>query len=500
MTATGTPTRPAPPAPAPGGRDGFSRLLRAEWTKLTSVRSTAIVLLFAVGLTIVVSLLNVNGMRVAVHGSGPQYLDRFHFVHRTLTGDGSITARVGSQADSEESAKAGVMIKASSTPGARYAALMLTPRHGVRWQVDFARPDTAGSSGGAPRWLRITRAGQLVTGAESTDGVTWTQVASGTLALPRSVEVGLFVTSPPRLKIVQHGHSVDAGPDETVGRATFDNVAARTGAGALAPGAWRDEDIGGLETRPGGPGLPDGFTPPVPGTSTEAAGVFTVTGSGDVRGVAPEENQGGADTVKNSLSGVEVGLIAIAVLGVLFATSEYRTGIIRTTFAANPRRVRVFTAKAAVVAAAAFGTGVLAAVIAFLVTQPTLHRNGFRPPGYPYRSLTEGPVLRAVVGTGLFLAVFALLSFGIGTILRRSAGAITLVLALILVPQLIAGNLSLAAAKLINRATPLAGLAIQQTREQFDTPIAPWPGFAVLCGWAAVALGLAFWLLRRRDA
>jgi ABC-type transport system involved in multi-copper enzyme maturation permease subunit len=494
MTAD-TLSRPAAPVP-PIDRDRFGRLLRAEWTKLTSIRSTAIILLLAIGLTILVSLLSVSGSQTSGGGNGPVQLDRFHFVHRTLTGDGSITARVGAQADSQEWAKAGVMIKEAETPGARYAALMVTPRHGVRWQADFAYPDTAGSSGGAPRWLRITRAGQLLTGEESADGVTWTRVASSTLVLPRAVEIGLFVTSPGVFKVVKHGNSTTAGPDETVGRATFDNVAARTGAGTPAPGSWRDEDIGSSDR----PGLPDGFTPPVPGTSTETGGVFTVTGSGDIGSVSPEDELGGDDTVMNSLSGVQIGLIVIAVLGVLFATSEYKTGIIRSTFAADPRRVRVFAAKAAVVGAVAFGCGLVASVAAFLISQPTLHRNGFRPPAYPYRSLTEWPVLRAVVGTALFLAVFALFGLGVGTILRRAATAITLVVAVVLVPQLIASNLSLEASKWVNRVTPLAGLAIQQTRHRFDTPIGPWAGFAVLCAWAAATLALAFWLLRRRDA
>jgi ABC-type transport system involved in multi-copper enzyme maturation permease subunit len=52
----------------------------------------------------------------------------------------------------------------------------------------------------------------------------------------------------------------------------------------------------------------------------------------------------------------------------------------------------------------------------------------------------------------------------------------------------------------LNRATPLAGLALQQTRDRFDNAIGPWGGFGVLCAWAAVALGLAYWQLRRRDA
>jgi regulation of enolase protein 1 (concanavalin A-like superfamily)/ABC-type transport system involved in multi-copper enzyme maturation permease subunit len=491
---TTTMTRPPAQQP-PATRDGFGRLLRAEWTKIWSIRSTAILLLLTIGLIVPVSLLAVAGSRTSF--DGPLYRDRFHFVHRPLTGDGTITVQVNSQADSQEWAKAGVMIKQSLQPGAPYAAVMVTPRHGVRWQANFALPDVAGSPAGAPRWLRLTRAGTTLTGSESADGIAWTQVGSTTLALPRTVEVGMFVTSPGVLRVVQRGNRIIGSEDATVGRAVFEDVTVRASPPAPEPpGSWRDQDIGALRGPGGGP---DGFIPPVPGTASQSGGAFTVTGSGDIGGIDPAAGAD-ADTVLNSLSGVQIGLIVIVVLGVLFATSEYKTGIIRTTFAASPRRVRVFAAKGVVLGATTFAAGLVASVAAFLVSQPVLHRNGYGPPDYPNLSLADGPVFRAVVGTALFLTAIALLSFGVGTILRRTASAITLVVAVVIVPQLIAPNLGLDAEKWINRVTPLAGLAIQETRHRFDTAIAPWAGFAVLCGYVAAVLAVAFWLLRRRDA
>lgn len=160
----------------------------------------------------------------------------------------------------------------------------------------------------------------------------------------------------------------------------------------------------------------------------------------------------------------------------------------------------MLAAKAIVVGGAVFLGGLLASVTAFLIAQPLQHSHGYQPPAYPYRSLAEGPVLRAVIGTALFLAVLALFSLAIGSIRRRTVGGIIVVLVLIVVPQLVASVLSLDAELWINRLTPVAGLEIQQTRQRFDTPIAPWAGSAVLCGWAAVALGIAAWQLRRRDA
>jgi ABC-type transport system involved in multi-copper enzyme maturation permease subunit len=121
-------------------------------------------------------------------------------------------------------------------------------------------------------------------------------------------------------------------------------------------------------------------------------------------------------------------------------------------------------------------------------------------PPYPDPSLADPTVLRAVIGTALFLAVLALFALGVGTAVRRAAGAVTLVLALVLVPNIIGAFIPVSAELWLNRTTPLAGLAMQQTRDRFDTPIGPWAGLGVLCAWAVVALAVASWQLRRRDA
>jgi ABC-type transport system involved in multi-copper enzyme maturation permease subunit len=168
----------------------------------------------------------------------------------------------------------------------------------------------------------------------------------------------------------------------------------------------------------------------------------------------------------------------------------------------SPRRGQVLAAKAVVLAGTVFVTGLIASATAFLLAQPFQHNNGFGPPAYPYPSLTDPAVLRAVIGSALFLAVMALFSLGVGVIMRRTAGPIILIFALVIVAPIVASVTSIDANTWINRITPVAGLAIQQTRVTFltDTAFGPWAGFAVLCGYAAVSLGTAFWLLKRRDA
>jgi ABC-type transport system involved in multi-copper enzyme maturation permease subunit len=131
---------------------------------------------------------------------------------------------------------------------------------------------------------------------------------------------------------------------------------------------------------------------------------------------------------------------------------------------------------------------------AFLLAQPILESNGFTG-----SSLSQGPVLRAVVGTAVLVALVAVLSLAVGVILRHSAGAITVVVVLLFVPQLLGSGLPLSAAVWLGRLTPAAGFAIQQTVEQYDTAINPWAGLGVLTVYTAAALAAAYWVLRRRD-
>ena len=130
---------------------------------------------------------------------------------------------------------------------------------------------------------------------------------------------------------------------------------------------------------------------------------------------------------------------------------------------------------------------------------------------YPVPWPTE---LRMVVGTAALIAVAAVLAVALGTMLRRSAAAVSLVIVAIVLPYILgaASILPVGAADWLLRITPAAAFAIQQATPQYSQltaiyspnsgyfPLAPWAGFAVLCGYAALALGLAVVLLRRRDA
>jgi ABC-2 type transport system permease protein len=211
---------------------------------------------------------------------------------------------------------------------------------------------------------------------------------------------------------------------------------------------------------------------------------------------------GDNDIVRDSLSGVWLGQIPFVLLAVLPIATEYSTGMIRTTFAANPRRWATVTSKSALVGVLVLLTALLASAASFALGQSLLRGNGFNyEGGFDAVSLSDGPALRAVVGTALYLTALALLALGIAAIVRGTATAISLVLGIVFVPVIAAGVLPEGVWDLLQRATPIAGLASQQTVERSDAiPIGPWTGIGVAFAYAFVSLAVALWFVRRRDA
>jgi hypothetical protein len=180
--------------------------------------------------------------------------------------------------------------------------------------------------------------------------------------------------------------------------------------------------------------------------------------------------------------------------------------MIRTSFIVSPRRGRVLAAKAIVIGGVAFAVGLVAAVIAFQLGQPILRANGFAPPAFDAMSLSDPIVWRAIAGSGLLLALVAVLSLSLAVITRRSASAITVVIILMVLPMLVGTGLPAGPAEWLMRLTPAGGFALQRVlepSEELVDPIAmitPLAGLAVLIAYAAGALALAGWVLNRRDA
>jgi ABC-type transport system involved in multi-copper enzyme maturation permease subunit len=525
-----------------GGRAGFGHLVRSEWVKFRSVRGWIVGVIIATLLTVLLGVFAAGngsiGCQTSPNGpvltgkactppvpigpGGEAVTDSFFFVRQPLAGNGSITVRITSltgvhangnghaQAGQNPLAgmtkglvpwsKAGILIAAGTRVGSAYAAVLVTGSHGVRMQYDYTH-DTAGLPGlvsaATPRWLRLTRSGDVITGYDSADGRHWTVVGSARLAgLPRTAEAGMFTTSP----LYTHtepffgGSSAQVGPSQAT--AVFDGVSLD---GHWPAASWTGDNIGGGKYSPG-TGI---------GGFHRVGDSFTVTGSGDIAPVVPGSPAGfPTTTIEQPLTGVFVGLIALVVVAALFVTAEYRRGLIRVTFAASPRRGRVLAAKAIVVGAVAFAAGLVASVLAIALGLPREQTGGLVL--LPVSLLTEA---RVVVGTAALVAVTAVLAVALGAILRRSAAAVTAAIAVIVLPYLLSVTvLPVSVAAWVLRLTPAAGFAIEQSIPRYPQvtetysavggyyPLPAWAGFAVLCGYGALALVAALVLLRRRDA
>lgn len=201
------------------------------------------------------------------------------------------------------------------------------------------------------------------------------------------------------------------------------------------------------------------------------------------------------DSVRVSLGGLHLSQVAAGLLGVLAVTGEYSSGMIRATLAAVPQRRLLLTAKALVTAAAVAVTGTAACLAAYLVFQ------AFLPAGDALRTTLAGPgVLRAVLGAGLYLTVLALLGFGLGAVLRSSAGAVAVLFGALFVPSLLAALLPSSWQDTIGPYLPMnAGDTLYTVRPEAHM-LGPWAGFGVFCLYATAALAAGFALIGRRDA
>ena len=204
------------------------------------------------------------------------------------------------------------------------------------------------------------------------------------------------------------------------------------------------------------------------------------------------------DPAKIGLTGIYLGQAVVAVTAVLTISGEYSTGMIHLTLAAMPRRIAVLAAKAVALTGLILGAGVAAVGFSLLAGRLILPGRGIGPP----LSLADGPVLRAAVGSVLYLMLIALLSLGVAALIRDAAAAIGIVLGLLYLFPIIAavvGDPHLA--RHINQIGPMtAGLAIEATKNLQNQPIGPWAGLGVLAAWAAAALVAGGLALRLRDA
>lgn len=186
--------------------------------------------------------------------------------------------------------------------------------------------------------------------------------------------------------------------------------------------------------------------------------------------------------------------LAFAVLGVLTVTSEYSTGMIRTSLTAVPRRLRMMTAKLLVFGVVAVIVGEVISVVAFSIGQMLIHGKA------PSASFGQNDVLRVVLGAGLYLLFMGLLGSGFAVLVRHAAAGIALVVGVLFILPGIAQALPTSWSQPIEEYWPTnAGQQLMTIHRNSHT-LSAWWGFGEFALFTFVVIAVAFWALERRDA
>ncbi|SEQ50950.1 hypothetical protein SAMN05444745_10774 [Arthrobacter sp. OV608] len=195
-------------------------------------------------------------------------------------------------------------------------------------------------------------------------------------------------------------------------------------------------------------------------------------------------------------AGLQIGILILGSLAVLFMSSEYATGMIRSTMNAVPRRTPAFVAKAIILAVISYVITTIAGVVTFLIAMPV-----FQGMGFDLDWSTDG-VLYSIFTGGLYVAGVALIGLSMGTLLRNSAGGITVLVALFFVLSIAASFMTLIPGefwKYVPQYIPSeAGgrfLSIGHT----DGIIDPWHGGLIFLGYVLLFLIPAMIVLKKRD-
>jgi hypothetical protein len=230
-----------------------------------------------------------------------------------------------------------------------------------------------------------------------------------------------------------------------------------------------------------------------------AAAVVTMLAIGLVVGYATSTSDWAKldleDTIASApLQGYHLGELLIGVLGVLFVTGEYATGMVRSTFAAVPTRLPVLGAKSVVFGAVALVVMTLSSFATFFAAQLILVPDGHGA------SLSDPGALRSVAGIGLYLALIGVMGGAFGWIVRSTAGAISSLVALLLIVPALVGLLPGSLSTTITEYLPNNAGGSFVTSAHIPDTLAPWTGIGVVGLWTAVALAAAVVVVRRRDA
>ena len=223
--------------------------------------------------------------------------------------------------------------------------------------------------------------------------------------------------------------------------------------------------------------------------------------------VAPDPTtaQQQAIAVRDATVGTGIGQLVLSVLGVLVISGEYGTGMIRSTFAAEPRRLPTLIAKAIVLGVTTFVIGLVTVFATAAVIFPLL------PTIHIHPDWGDSKLLLALLGAAAYLALISLIAFSVGAIIRNTAGGIAAAMGLILVVPTVLGIVSATtgaawAANLVSFTPTSAGAKlfayVESTPASTDGIVSldATQGGLVLVAWFVVLIVVAAVLMKRRDA
>lgn len=207
-------------------------------------------------------------------------------------------------------------------------------------------------------------------------------------------------------------------------------------------------------------------------------------------------NQQGITVYGIPIAGIQIGILVLGALAVLLISSEYSTGMIRSTFAAVPKRTPVFFAKAIVLIVVSYVLTLLAALVTFLIALPIMHSYDI-----PFSFGTDG-LVRGMLLAGVYVAGVAVAGLSLGTLLRNSAGGIMVLVGLFFLLEFAGNLLSLIPGdfwKYVGQYTP--SVAGGRWLEIGDKPafISPGEGGLIFLAWILVLVIPAIFVLKKRD-
>lgn len=209
---------------------------------------------------------------------------------------------------------------------------------------------------------------------------------------------------------------------------------------------------------------------------------------------ASESDIEGQTALSFGFFGLLLGSMCVITLGVLTTASEYGTGMIRTTMVACPSRGRVLAAKAVVFFALAFGVTLVSSGFVAMVHVGMLSEA---------RQPSTGEWLKATFGVSLYVALLGLMSLAVGSIIRHSAGAITIMIGVLLAPLVIAmfmfsSSLEKLQQALFEYSIP-SQMSVFYSASLSESGPSGWDPVWIALGVTAAVLGAAFALLEKRD-